>query len=416
LELLEYSKKRLSAFLEQVEHLKNSEFPYPSSRQALEEIESTFREHFDLLESLSSDSGTSTVRAGCSGALTAMFEYLPYLGFLLRSTNVRNGFEVYGPLLRLARKLLGQSTKLILSSEWDYSPYMYFGIPSLGDFVLIGLPAPESANPLLLPLAGHELGHAVWKKQDLNNLHQNMPKIAHSKLKAEWKEFGKYFPVKKPDDIRSDIEAFQIFEQILLCALKQCEETFCDLIGLRMFGSAYLHAFAYLLSGHQTGRVSFYPNMRRRASDMAMAAQVFGYEAPANYTDLFIDAGTLSFQPHLLPVIDATAMSQTDILIGMAEETVTQAGIPKPDTENIRRVYSRFKEYVVPLNGAEQLSCIVNAAWLAYHDKDLWKDRKEIRDRDALLKDLVLKNIEVLQIKEIMQEPKARKKRSRNRR
>lgn len=410
MDLLGYSKKRLAAFLDQVRHLKNSEFPYLSSKQALEEIERIFDEHLDLLETLSSDSEPLAVKAGCSGALMALFEYLPYLGFLLRSTNVRNGFEVYGPLLRLARRILGSSTKLILSSEWDYSPYTYFGIPSLDNFVLIGLPAPESANPLLLPLAGHELGHAIWKNQDLSSLTHNMRARAESELRAEWKKLKKHFPVSKHEDIMSDIEAFQVFEDILLWALKQCEETFCDLIGLRMFGSAYLHAFAYLLSGYQTERVPFYPSMRRRVSDLVAAARVFGYDASENYNDLFVDAGFPGFEPPLLPVIDATAMSQTDDLRGMAEKIVTLAGIPKPSPDNIRRIYERFAEYVVPLNDAEQLSCVVNAAWQAYHDPDLWKDRKEIKDRDAILKNLVLKSIEVLHIREIMAEPKRRKR------
>ena len=33
-------------------------------------------------------------------------------------------------------------------------------------FVLIGLPAQESSNPLLMPLAGHEMGHIVWDAEN----------------------------------------------------------------------------------------------------------------------------------------------------------------------------------------------------------------------------------------------------------
>ena len=62
-----------------------------------------------------------------------------------------------------------RETRLILSSEWDYSPFMYDQITDLPSFVFIGLPACESANPLLLPLAGHELGHSVWVKNDSRN-------------------------------------------------------------------------------------------------------------------------------------------------------------------------------------------------------------------------------------------------------
>lgn len=42
-----------------------------------------------------------------------------------------------------------------------------FSFTDLPNFVLIGFPAPESGNPLLIPLAGHELGHTVWKGRSL---------------------------------------------------------------------------------------------------------------------------------------------------------------------------------------------------------------------------------------------------------
>ena len=74
---------------------------------------------------------------------------------------------MYAPVLRLARRLLGPDTKLLLSSEWDYSPFVYLPTRDLPEFVLIGVPAYESSNPLLISLAGHELGHNVWNQQDL---------------------------------------------------------------------------------------------------------------------------------------------------------------------------------------------------------------------------------------------------------
>lgn len=159
--LREYSVSRLKGVLEEIGRLKESEFPYQHSQDALDRIEKLFISHKTRLESLAPDKKPAIVQQFCSAALTDLFKYLSFLGFILRSTNVRNAFEVYGPLLRLSRKVLGLDTKQILSSEWEYSPFTYRPIAELPGFVLIGFPAPESSNPLLIPLAGHELGHTI---------------------------------------------------------------------------------------------------------------------------------------------------------------------------------------------------------------------------------------------------------------
>ena len=170
---LDYARKRLRAFLEEVDNLAEDEFPYRASKDLLDELSKLFRLKLTRLESLGPKSDPDTVKHACGLALGALFDYLPLLGFVRRSTNVRNAFEVFGPLLRLARDVLEPSVpkpdrkaRLVLSSEWDYSPFIYPDVPELPGFVLIGLPAPESSNPLLVPLAGHELGHSLWSKLD----------------------------------------------------------------------------------------------------------------------------------------------------------------------------------------------------------------------------------------------------------
>ena len=104
MQCLEYSKRRLTAFLEEIERLKGSEFPYLHSEHALGLIESYFSRYLAQLKKHGTKSNPATVRAACAAELTGLFEYLPLLGFILRSTNPRNAFEVYGPLLRLAER------------------------------------------------------------------------------------------------------------------------------------------------------------------------------------------------------------------------------------------------------------------------------------------------------------------------
>ena len=228
MDLLLYSKKRVHAFLKQVDFLKGSEFPYNSSKTALDRIERVFKKHLRALERLSDRSDPYTAKKACTAVLAALFEYLPYLGFILRSTNVRNGFEVYGPLLQLARKVLGSSTSLILSSEWDYSPYTFFGIYSLRNFILIGLPAPESANPLLLPLAGHELGHAIWnlklKEETRKQLQDAVEQAALSELHKNWSTYADKFPVAHIEDVGTDIECFHVLAAASQLSLRACEK------------------------------------------------------------------------------------------------------------------------------------------------------------------------------------------------
>ena len=345
----------------------------------------------------------------CSGALTILFEYLPYLGFILRSTNVRNAFEMHGPLLRLARKMLGPSTKLILSSEWDYSPYAYLEITSLRDFVLIGLPAPESENPLLLPLAGHELGHAVWNRRvDLEKLKDELSSKLLQELKDNWDKYRTCFPssVTLPENVVADRQALKTFDQVRLWALDQCKETFCDFIGLGIFGRSYLHAFAYLLSSCQMMRFPQYPSMKRRADDLHDAAKIMGYDVPLDYVQLFQGEAPVVTDAELLPLADAGASGVRDHLIDLALEKLREADVPTEcNQRKIEEICARFERFIVPPRDPEDLVSVINAAWIAYEKKDLWEDRPEVHKRkDAVLKDLVLKTVEVLEISHIMAE------------
>jgi len=158
---LVFARHRLVAFNEELARLERAEFPYPAAEAALRKINDVFAAHAEMLDMLGADSDLNTVNQVCQQQLTDLWDYLPFLGFILRSTNVRNAFEIYTPLERLAWRVLGPDAQLLLSSEWDYSPFVYTQDPLLPGFVFIGIPAHESSNPLVAPLAGHEMGHAL---------------------------------------------------------------------------------------------------------------------------------------------------------------------------------------------------------------------------------------------------------------
>jgi len=154
-----YAKQRYEAAIKEIEQLEQSEFPYAHIRDVLLDLKKLFQDQRNELNKLTPKSTPLIAKNACSQSLTYLFDYSPVLGFILNATNVRNSFEIYAPLLRLARCLLGSDTKLLLSSEWEYSPFVYLPTNELPKCVIIGVPAFESTNPLLISLAGHELGH-----------------------------------------------------------------------------------------------------------------------------------------------------------------------------------------------------------------------------------------------------------------
>jgi len=415
---LDYTVKRVHAFLDEIARLSESEFPYPDSKVALHILERMFRDDLIFLNQFDSDSDKDIIDQQCTLILRKLFIYLPILGFVLRSTNVRNPFEVFGPVLRLASDALEpnvdkkeRKTRLILSSEWDYSPYVYHELPDLPNFALIGLPAPESSNPFLVPLSGHELGHLVWVKNTMKDY--ITPKVNQaivSIMKDRWNEYLDAFPHPKiePEDLETNILAIQHWVRSLGWALKQAEESFADFVGLRMFGISFLHAFAYLFSPKLSlFRSVNYPNMLTRVQNLIKAARAFEVEIPQDYQSLFKDSEEQTMtkaDEFRLSIADKALGKVIDELLTKVNEILDSSGIKKPSKDEEQRIYERFRQ-VVPAENTESLPAILNAAWRAYEEQDFWKDIPQVSDKkDVTLKELVLKNIEVFEIEQILSE------------
>jgi hypothetical protein len=406
---LEFSKGRVAAFLEEIRKLKASDFPYPHSEQALILIEKVFSGFLDHLDALDDQSDPETVRTACVAGLAGLFDYLPILGFILRSTNVRNAFEMYGPVLRICRKILGPKAKLLISSEWQYSPFTYAAITHLPKFVLIGLPAHESSNPLLLPLAGHELGHTIWIDGDIEAQFGGLihDAIVDQITGPRWDEFRRlHVEITNKAVITEDLIVRQTWWAAKEWAALQVEETFCDMIGLRIFGESYCQAFAYLLSPRWRGaRSVIYPNLRRRVINMSAAAEIYGVITPPGFVDLFQDLSEPAEyelnKKFLLSLADYASQLQRDALVQLANDIVARAEVTLPSEEKIEDVYKDF-QLVAPAQEAGCLANIVNAGWRGFHDPDLWNDIPQIKSRPKVLKELLLKSIEVLEYEQII--------------
>lgn len=414
------TKKKIQAFLDEAAHLAESEFPYPGSRLALGRLIQFFTARLANLNQFDQHNNQPIVRQTCALDLQHLTHYLPLLGFILRSTNVRNAFEVYRPLMRLAREILEpgvakdqRKTELILSSEWDLSPFVYPEAPELPGFVLIGIPSPESANPLLVPLAGHELGHSVWRQDNQAVQRTWEPRIRQAviaEITANWAAFTTAFQLNiTQTQFLTNVGALAaMWYPSLRLASRQVEETFCDLLGLRLFGRAYLEAFAYLLSpGPPGARPTIYPAITDRVDNLLLASQTYAVTPDPHYRDQFNPPVLPSMSPLealCLQLADAARQRLVNDLITAASQAVAASGVTLPSDAERDLTYERFK-LVAPREKCPCIADILNAGWRAFRDEQFWKDIPQITEKkDSVLKELVLKNLELFEIEQILKE------------
>ncbi len=393
---LAYARQRIKTVLKEIGELADSDFPYSHSRDALALLESLFQVRLTALDNLD-ENNAEFAETACSESLLQVFKYLPLLGFILRSTNVRNSFEIYGPLLRLACQVLGLDTKLLLSSEWDYSPHVYRPLRSLPNFVLIGLPASESENPLLVPLSGHELGHTTWQRRKLRvafdeTIRQKIEELA----KDQKSKYQELFDSGDP----GDLFAQQNLAPAHSWAIRQVEESFCDFLGVRIFAESYLFAFAYLLSPGGGMRSPLYPSLKDRAVNLVKVSEKLEFEPPSGFSEWFPveDQPTVNEkESFLLELADSAYASVVEELIKKANEIANSAGVPMRSDKKIATVMEAF-ELLTPASGIGDLTNILNAAWQVFDKQDMWQE--VVEDRVETLTELVLKSIEILEFEE----------------
>jgi hypothetical protein len=283
----------------------------------------------------------------------------------------------------------------------------------LPSYVLIGLPAPESSNPLLLPLAGHELGHSLWRAHNLgDDLHRDAVGAVFTSIISHKDEFSKVYhsEINDLDLPTASLREFtdflknniRLFTNAIDLATSQAEETFCDFAGLRLFGVSYLKAFAYLASPRVSRqRDESYPRMTTRVRNLVETAPRFGVEPPEGFGGLFEDDPEADYQNSIrfnLTVADEALGDLRDSIFNKVQALLSNDLIPTPSHDEACKILKWIK-YVVPAKGARSLADILNAAWLAFEDKTLWKENPELHQKkDEVLKELILKNIEILEI------------------
>lgn len=286
---------RLRAVLSLIQRVEKGDFPYPDIRDVLGKIKELLRIREEALEDRSTHTEPEAMKMICRESLETVFLCLPLVGFLIRATDVRNPFELYDAMRRLVTKVLppelSGSAQLIISSEWDYSPYTW-SLPSelgLQNVVFIGLPASESGNALAVPLAGHELGHNVWQAYDLGSKYKEVVRSTMQEtIEGElFPEYEKMFAeISKPEDVGSVLGTVT-WNDCWFWGLSQVEEIFCDYFGILIFRGSFLLSFSYLLAPGTPGRSPHYPDYMERVNAHIYATQLAGIAVPKGYGDAF---------------------------------------------------------------------------------------------------------------------------------
>lgn len=318
-----------------------------------------------------------------------------YAGRLLRASNARNAFEWFAPFASLFRKVVNGSDfpddLLVFSSEWHYNlEVTWFPLqtgesaePSLRHFAwFIGYPAFESENPHVLPVVGHEIGHAFWHRRECEQIFT--PKVSHSIEK----QFGKKAVTEKELWVRKNV-------------IRQVEELFCDTVAALLFGPAFLYAFRYLLapSGLGAGKRqnAGYPDVRQRAQYLIDFSSQSGWKLPTDFAAVFREANGLpEFE-----IVDKMIENLYPLVIDTAKIMLSNFAADElyshPETQAVLQDFSR----AIPCRSSVRVSSIINAGYLLRDGHADWSPEVQVptEERQLLLADLVFKSLEMIQFR-----------------
>jgi hypothetical protein len=389
---LSSARHRIRAFLEQVQYLRASSFPHPDGKEALEKIHSYFN---DLLKELDlpEDATPAVVDRICAHSVIALQKYTPVLGFILRSTNVRNAFEVHHPLKRIVQKLLGNEAKILISSEWDFVPFTYpMSLDILPKFALVGGPATESNNVLILPLAGHEIGHSVWRAFGcVEPMQLQLAASIEATFQTNLSIVAEIVEVLK----LGDLGEFRIKQAVLAHGMKQLEEVFCDAVGLGIFSQSFLYAYEYFMApGGGSYRSFNYPSDMDRIKYLKI-----GCEKLSLTPDPILFSRWIESKPHesmdkrVLRLLDEAVAGVANNSIDTALQIMADSGLVPVSEGNIKRIESSFSRGE-PEDEQASVAEIVCAGWSSLRKRPHETDVDE-HETHKFIGELMLKSIEI---------------------
>ena len=400
------TQQKLDAIIRVVEALRTRDYPQKDARPVADEILATLSDQRAQLIALPQNISVDVLENLCQAVSQVLGDLLPVLGFLQRSQHAANPFEVYEPLLRMVSALFpGANMRLVLSSEWELSPYTIpmSAIATLPDVVLIGLPASESSNVLLIPLAGHEMGHSLWvTERGAQQYDLAVGAKLFEAINNRFAEFKLHFQHSGTiNDLFTTATGMARVQPLAQFALQQCEEVFCDFLGLRLFGESFLRAMSYMLAPSWPGeRPIKYPSERQRAEYLIQVASSAGISTPADFVKRFVDRTPPTGTKRALTfdIVDATTASLIGSLWTHVDSVVTSAKLSLPTDQEVDAIVEELTR-VVPASAPGSLPSIILAGWRVMLLSDRWKEYPQIADHRWQLNELLLKSAQVLEIR-----------------
>lgn len=407
---------KLNACISEIDQILKSEFPFLSSQRALRAIRNCFTDKRDeLISAIENKNDPDIIEELCAQITVNLVTYLPFLGFLRNSTNTRIAFEITNPLKEIAEKSLKNIEKiqLIISSEWIYSPFIRKPAPIIPNYLLIGLPAHESSNPLVLPVAGHEIGHPVWRANACEKSYRaEMSGVISGWMREESVALGIFRDLNIPrvdfenaqNNMFVSTEIKKYINGIIENALAQCEELFSDFFGICIFGESFIYSLSYLFSPYiPAHRSPKYPTLNDRITyDIKFHRKIF------KTSDVDLDhlmrenseERKTASKPFSLVLIDRVVAHFIDRLMNDASSAFAKSKLPYPTREERDRIFKRFS-FIVPCEDVISIGDIINAGWKAYCLSDKWGEElpDNLDKKRSALKDLLLKTIEVFHLK-----------------
>lgn len=388
------ARRRVRAFVDQIAELEASDFPHRDGLDALGVIRTELEYYLnDFLGALPATLSDQVVDEICAEISYTVSKYTEVLGFILRSTNVRNAFEAHFPLKRLVGQVISPGARLIMSSEWNFVPFTYpMTLDLLPEFVLVGAPAPESGNVLLFPLAGHEIGHSAWRKHDLKSLLQTSVIGAVARvIDAD--------PQARARVLSRTGEGLPNLQNVVLgTALKQLEEIFCDLFGLYVFGASYAYAYEYFLAPGGGSRSPFYPSSADRVGYMMTAARTLGVEVePELFGRWRPSTARRGVDPDALTFADAAVAQVFSEMMRRTFKLLDNQKVARPRAEAVERLLGAFTRRVPDDDGAT-FPEIVTAGWRYLRQRGGLSAESDRAEYD-MLSELMLKSIEVAEFR-----------------
>jgi hypothetical protein len=377
------AKRRAHAFLEQVGELEKIDFPHLDGQRALADIKKQFEAKQSQVSQLPPYAPAQMVRALCQQIYLDTLQYTKLLGLILRSTNIRNAFEIQDPLTQLVRKAVHPEARLVLSSEWAYGPETYpMNVPGLPTTVFITNPAQESKYALYFAIAGHEVGHSVWRQHKVAASFQN--RIA---------DFMSVAISKAPELVPPD-NARYFQDSALFNALRQLEEIFCDIFATIVFGEAYAYAFEYYLSSASHSRVLNYPPNKARSEYIQIAmiqlAICHNPKLSGGWAESTLPPNC---DKNLFQITDSVVTGLAPSLISETIAMLAKIGISPPDATKVTEITNVFSQ-LRPYNKSATIAELLCAGW-TYLQNEGGLGEGADEKRFDVLNEITLKSIEI---------------------